>query len=296
MASGVRVREPDPADALPVATDLFKMLQLLSANIRLAPSVHRAANLRGLRDPTPLPQTPSSVPRLPNEVIRKIIREIGSSHYSLEDGLWRETDDQPWRDLAACAQTSHAFLGVARERLYRRVTITLEPLEDSDWWTESNDGGDIDFSAVPEELVYASRPADLQRTLVYAPHLAALVRQVEIRIEPQLNFGPELVSLPGRVLATVMGACRLVDELTITARCEEFKENYLAFEASCIAIEILSDQSPHLQRLKLSGLDFADEDGVYDDEENPAFALLRKQTGLKSLMLGPNTYWRDIQS
>lgn len=190
MASGVRVREPDRADALPIAKDLFKMLQLLSANIRLAPSVHRAANLRGLRDPTPLPQTPSSVPRLPNEVIRKIIREIGSSHYSLEDGLWRETDDQPWRDLAACAQTSHAFLGVARERLYRRVTITLEPLEDSDWWTESNDGGDIDFSAVPEELVYASRPADLQRTLVYAPHLAALVRQVEIRIEPQLNFGP----------------------------------------------------------------------------------------------------------
>lgn len=48
--------------------------------------------------------------------------------------------------------------------------------------------------------------------------------------------------------------------------------------------------------MKLSGLDFADEDGVYDDEENPAFALLRKQTGLKSLMLGPNTYWRDIQS
>lgn len=101
------------------------MLQLVKHASLVDPIARRKAYLLALPPPfAPIPPH-NPVPRLPTELLIEIINQLDSSTFDWATETWTETDEEPWQDLAACALASKSLLGAARERLYRKITITI---------------------------------------------------------------------------------------------------------------------------------------------------------------------------
>ncbi|KAL8287483.1 hypothetical protein RQP46_003341 [Phenoliferia psychrophenolica] len=242
---------------------------------------------RWLRDLAPpvagTPPSPSSnpvIPRLPNELLHECVLQLDTLRYDSSTKSWSETDEEPWRDLAALALTSKAFLPVARERLYRKVTIKVETTPGRSWIDTLPD--DFDLESIPEEYVFATGPKALESSLIFRPHLASLVLRLEI-IFLDTELPVSILDIPAQTLTALLRASRNVTHVQIRVASLPSPQSYLQKPELASIISALSKAPIKLEYLELSGM------LLYDAIEGPAVPL--PFADLKELTLGPEMGW-----
>lgn len=229
-------------------------------------------------------QTPAPavrVPALPDELIAQIVYSIDTITFDHTTNEWVEPEGPPYRALWACALTSRAFLPAARERMYRTVTIHVKGPDCLVWAKVLP--RTINLSTFPEELLFTTSSKQLQQTLAYSPHIAALVEEVFI-IYPDRPAGVHVLKAGRSALSIVLSACGVVSVVKILTVHDAAD---LTFEESAEIIAPLETTSS-LRHLTLDTLDLQDEATA----RSAILLLSHHQSTLKELDIS-ETYWND---